>query len=179
MNVEFWILSLTITVTTIVLGAVITAVWWGGNANSRLKNLDTRTDGIMRVIEAIQKSIGDIHRDIGELFGRIPSATVGERSPLGLTELGLEISAELFVREWTDTVVAELAEKLQDKEEFEVHRFCIDYVDEMINSEPAWDRKVEKSAYNHGLSRDKVSIVIAIELRDALLNLRKQSDSAS
>ena len=164
---------LTIPVTWVValtsLSLIGSAIW---GAASTTKDVAWLKDAF----QSMQEDIRKIQDDIRGLFLKMDSGTVKEASPLGLTDLGEKIARELNLREWLNVEANQLVDQIEGKAEFEVHDFCVHYVDKMIEESPQWDRKLRAAAYEYGLALPSVSIVLAIELRNELLRLCRQKD---
>ena len=89
---------------------------------------------------------------------------------IGITDFGQDISEQLDARSWARRTAAELRDKVEGKQDFEVQEFCFDYVGTQLK--PDQGRQVGRIAYEHGIDREQVLKVLAIELRDALLEIR-------
>ena len=140
--------------------------------NDGIKRVD---DGIKRVddgIKGVRDDIRGVNDGIQEVLSRLPppSEPMLKSSPLRLSEQGKEMSRRMGVREWAKATAADFAEGLRGKQPYEVHEFCFRYVKEEFRPEGDWDAKIGACAYESGMGRDKVLDVLAIELRDVLLD---------
>ncbi len=157
MDWENWLTPVLIVAALAMVGAVFRIGKWVGSIDS-LK-------------ETVETSIMEIKNDIKKILERLPPSTIAEGSPLTLTELGRLVSKELKAGEWAQETANELILRVQKKEPYEVQQFCFDYVKEgRFISSDEFVREMRKIAYNHAVSIEKVEDVLAIELRDALMN---------
>ena len=126
--------------------------------------------GINEHRNTVKDTLAEIREDIKSILKRIPPPTVASESPLHLTDFGQDISEQLDARSWARRTAAELRDKVEGKQDFEVQEFCFDYVGTQLK--PDQGRQVGRIAYEHGIDREQVLKVLAIELRDALLEIR-------
>ncbi|MCY4143848.1 MAG: hypothetical protein OXG08_09210 [Gammaproteobacteria bacterium] len=61
-------------------------------------------------------------------------------------------------------------------EEFEVYDYCVKYVNKEFSSNKARDLSIRKAAYNHGTEPQKVMHVLVVELRDSLLDTKRDNE---
>ena len=126
-------------------------------------------------IKEWKKGVNDKLEDI---FKRLPPKATFGKSPLALTEFGKSISKELNAEAWAEKEVGEkeIFFPLQRKPEYEIHRFCVEYVRkrEFRNTymSPA---KIQSCAYNHGTTTNEVEDTLAVVLRDAVLALKHKA----
>lgn len=112
--------------------------------------------------------MSEIREDMKLIWKILPSPTTGSDSPLRLTDLGREVSQELETTAWARRQAATLQEELSGKPDYEVHEFSFDYV-RNYKAAPEMDIRIKASAYAHGIDRQSMLNVLAIELRDVLL----------
>ena len=136
---------------------------WRGSVDQQLTNHDTWFDGLKEDIQAIRSSIQQI-------FLRLPPNTVGGSSPLRLTDLGEEVAKAIQADTWAKYQAQSLIDKMLDKRPDEIQDFCFEYVKDYKPDE-SLDRAIRVAAYNHGIDRSKVLDVLAIVLRDTLIDL--------
>ena len=115
--------------------------------------------------------VDEIREDIKRIFRRLPPVAVAERSPLGLTDLGQAISKDVEGVAWAIRTAPGLEERIRGMEAFEIQRLCFDHVAEPTSFGDAMTRAIQKCAYERGLKEEQVLRVLAIELRDKLLEL--------
>jgi len=125
--------------------------------------------------------IEEIRGDIKEIFRRLPAETALSSSPITLTELGQQVAEEIKVDSWLNKYVGNVQKQISpDTNPYEIQDVCFRYADEQLMEEltrVAETNKsasfikadIELSAYNHGLTLDKVTRVVGVKLRDQIL----------
>ena len=126
-------------------------------------------------IQDIRGGIQDIRGDLKEVLFRLPSGASADSSPLHLTEKGLKMSGEMQAKEWAESKAQEFVDGLRGKKPYEIHDFCSRYVTDEFRPDEDWTARIGMCAYENGMERDKVLIVLIIELRDALLRMLGES----
>ena len=104
------------------------------------------------------------------ILERLPPKTVTGSSPLSLTELGKTISEHIDAQRIAKELAGVLSEDLQDKSYYDIQEHCTDFITNEFKPSPAQD-KIRESAYEHGVKIEQVKDVIAIELRDAVIEI--------
>ncbi len=126
---------------------------------------------IAQQVEANTNQIKVNDNRILDISSRLPSHIDINQSPLGLSELGKNVSNELNAISWADEFVTNVQDEVRGKDAYEIQMFCMNYVmpDDRYTEE---QRKVmRKVAYDNGLYVDEVRRVIGYELRDKLLSI--------
>lgn len=118
--------------------------------------------------DAFKRFMEEVREDIKKIFERLPAKTATDQSPLKLTSLGEEISGELAASDWAKETAPAIAFEVAGKHPYEVQEFCLEYVKGNVLSENMQE-KVKTSAFEHGLNKEQVLRVLAVELRDCLL----------
>lgn len=92
------------------------------------------------------------------------------KSPIVLTEPGEELAEEVSAQEWVDRVSGTLKEEVKDLDAYGIQDFCFEYVDKEENQYSDEEQKVIRdSAFKRGISTYYIRQVLAIKLRDRLL----------
>ena len=117
------------------------------------------------------KFMKEIRNDIKQILGRLAPSPVAGGSPLRLTELGHAISAELDGKAWASRVAQEVKERVKGMEAYEINDFSFAYVKDGFKPSEEQEAKIRSCAYENALKREKVLDVLAVELRDSLLEL--------
>lgn len=146
---------------SISIGTVIALVVTALRAGEWKGRVDTK-------IEGFEEAIADLTNEVRRVLGLLPSAAIKGGSPLRLTKLGQDISRELNASSWANNVADDVELRMRGKEPYEVQEFCFDYV-RVLNLDVEQQRRVNQSAYDHGLPEEEVRRVMALELRDSLL----------
>lgn len=115
----------------------------------------------------------EVRDDIKELLSRTPVRVVQGGSPLRLTELGEAISQDLDAPRWADGLVPELKEQVAGKLPYEIQEISLEHVRALRFSDEE-RRAVQQIAYDNAITEEQVRDVVAIVLRDKLLELQKE-----
>lgn len=115
------------------------------------------------------KLLQEVREDVKKILARLGPSAVSAESPLRLTDLGREISAEIDAETVANSLAASFGRQAAEMQPYEIQDFCFDYVRDRFRPEPAQIARMRKSAYDHGVSIDVVNQVLAIELRDRLV----------
>lgn len=143
------------------LTSVATIGVWIGKTGSRIASLEKWKDEVKADIRDIRNT----------MFNLSSQRTVEQNSPLRLNSLGQKIADELSLKVWATRTAREVIDDVRDMEEFEIHEYCMDYVDSRFHEDEELSRKIRSTAYQHGLPRPNVTIVFAVQLRDELLQI--------
>lgn len=158
-----WLPATAIAVVVIAaLGAIGRLLIWIGSTDSSVKALKKN-------IEEIKTSVLGIQEDIKGIFKQMPAvSTTG--SPLQLTDLGKDISEMLGAKEWARKIAMKLKPETKGKQPYEIQELCFTYVKKRFDPTKEQQQKISECAYEKGLPEKMVLEVLAIELRDQLLN---------
>ena len=91
-------------------------------------------------------------------------------SPLHLTDKGTRISEKLDAKAWADRISESLKDRVQDKQPYDVQDICFDDVRNELTLDEEQDVPIKTCAFEHGIAAGQVLDVLAVELRDKLLN---------
>ena len=136
------------------IGAVLKIGEWKGNVDS------DRT--------SFKEFMEEVRKDIKNILKRLP-VTTGADSPLSLTDIGERVSKQLKAIAWADRVSKKLEERCAGKEAYQIHEFCFEYVYNEFAPDDEQEREIKMCAYENGIDRRAVLDVLAVELRDKLL----------
>ena len=115
--------------------------------------------------------IKEIRDDIKKIFDRLPPPVATSKSPLKLSEFGQSISSEVKASDWARGKAPDLLVSVKGKHPYEIQDFCYGMVfSEDFAKEDIYPLAKE-CAYNRGIKVSQVQEVLALELRDALLEL--------
>ena len=118
-------------------GGIFAAGKWVGAVNSER--------------ESFRAFMKEVREKLDKIFERLPPPqTVESGSPLRLTEFGKEISRQLDVKNWAQNEAMFQLERVEGKEPYEVHDFCMAHVGEQFEMELDLQTKIKKGAYDHG-----------------------------
>lgn len=143
-------------------GALVTIARWTANVDAARK-------GWERVAKTIDDKLDTIQSRIDDLFTVFGRQAVRAESPVRLTEFGQELSKKLNATAWAVRTADSVQGEVEDKEAWEIHDFCFAYSKERLSKDR--ERDVKRVAYEAGVDDVQARNVLAVELRDQLLNL--------
>ncbi len=131
-----------------------------------LDKVEGRLDCVERKIETNSTAINQLRQIVFTRFN-IPSVT--SESPLRLSELGKTLSEEIDAEAWVERIADQLKVNVAGKDAYEIQSFCFDYVENTDQYSDQERRIIHKVAYQRGIMAEEIRRVLAIELRDKLL----------
>ena len=154
--------------TMALLAAVGSALAWF------IRTSDDRKD-FKEFMQEIRKDIKDLSQTLNQVVGILIRGGASDlslvaegASPLKLNELGRKISGEINAKDWALTLAKTLNNQVSGMSAYDIQEFCFGYVTEDTLGK-AEVQKVKDVAFNHGVSIYTVLRVMALELRDCLL----------
>ena len=152
------------------------------NALTESKNEGVQEGTVESFMDATKEQLEKLNKNFSRLnerfsyFSNVVSAELGitlylkSESPIVLTEPGEELAKEVSAKEWVDRVSGTLKEKVKDLDAYGIQDFCFEYVDKDEDQYSDEEQKVIRdSAFKRGISTYYVRQVLAIKLRDRLL----------
>jgi len=136
-------------------GAIVKFSRWTGRVDSTL--------------ESLGKSIAEIREDIKKILHNRPSKTVDSDSPLHLTDLGRKISDDLEAKTVIDSLASSLRPRAEGKHAYDIQELSFSFMRDEYAPSAEVDVRIKQCAFDNGLDRDEVLDVLAIELRDKLI----------
>ena len=148
---------------------VFVFVWkvsrWTSNVDGTLASLKESADRDRAAFTSVAK---EVREDIKKILLYLsPRSPIESKSPYRLSEFGEEIATKLEARRWATQLAPPLMTEVEDMEPFEIDDFSREYVADRLSAE--WRRQVAICAYEIGIERAHVEVVLAIVLRDELL----------
>lgn len=134
--------------------------------DGRLDKVDERLDCVDRKIETNSTAINQLRQVV---FTRLNIPSVTSESPLRLSELGKTLSEEIDAEAWVERIADQLKVSVAGKDAYEIQSFCFDYVENTDQYSDQERRTIHKVAYQRGIMAEEIRRVLAIELRDKLL----------
>ena len=144
---------------------------WMGSVNSD-------RDVFKEFMRDIRNDIKEIRASITGIFARLPASPIAGESPYRLTDLGRAMSDSLGGRAWAERVAPSLSQLVRGREPYEVQDICFGYVRNEFTPTDEQDARIRACAYENALSRDQVLDVLAVELRDILLEVAEPATAA-
>ena len=146
-----------------VVGVVFALGQWKGRVDEAQSTFKRTLDGFM----------AEIRSDIKRIFERLPAETVGVASPTRLTELGRSVSRALDAPAWAVAHAQGLLNRTADLTAYDIQALAFKYTGEEFKPNAAMENRIKECAFENGLKPKQVLDVLAIELRDRLLELRQ------
>ena len=131
------------------------AMYWAGGVN---------TD-----VSALKEAVKLIREDIKDILSRLPSDGLNKTSPVHLTELGKEIVAEFEEFNWMVPAIDTSWDFVSQKSSYEIQEYCINLMTVQYSPSSAMDVKIYDCAFKYGMTRRQVLEILAIALRDKML----------
>lgn len=150
-------------IVTVVILAFGGAMYWAGCTH-------TNVSALKKAVEEIK---GDI-KNIVDKLSKIPTKTLEIQSPPRLNDLGKDVAKELDAYSWVEGVAPTVFPQVEGKMDYEIQKFSFDRVrTSTLVVDEEMEIKVEICAYERGLVKSDVLDVLAVILRDKLLELSK------
>ena len=144
---------------------------WKGRMDAFKKNTTKRLKGIDKKIGGIDKKVGVIEATVLQIEAWFQRAGISKvNSPLTLNELAERAWRELDAEDWLEQHAAEVSDKVTDMGEYDVQEFCFAHM-ATLELEPQRQRRLRNIAFHNGLTEFQVRQILAIKLRDQLLDL--------
>ena len=144
------------------VGLIFTIGKWVGGVNSDRKSFK-------EFMTEIRKEIIKIHDNIKGILDRLPPTTIARSSPLTLTSLGRHVSQALDARGWAEQTAPTLADRTKGQDPYTIQEACFTYVADEFQPDAGMEAKIRACAFENGIEREQVVRVLAVELRDQLL----------
>ena len=140
---------------------------WDGAAKWK-GEVDADRKSFKKFMERIGRDISALRDELRTYFLEERRPLIRPGSPLELTEYGKEISKELSGETWASTISGSVTDKLRDSDAYEIQQFCFGFVEsaEYSDEERTLIREI---AYRHGLTEGNILRILAIEIRDKVL----------
>ena len=124
--------------------------------------------------ESFKEFMKKIEKKIDEIFDRLPPRVIAGASPVRLTEFGRKAAKDSGMDKISRQVAPDLLAHVKGMEPFQIHEYCVQYVKELPERESA---AVAKGAYDLGLSKEDMGMVLGVLLRDELLRILEETAS--
>lgn len=151
---------------------------WHRDVNRDRKAFGEWSEDVNQDRSEFKKFMEEIRGKIQEILNTLNrSPVLSSGSPLQLTDKGQtiakQISAEKWAAELGQNIMEDIETDISNKSPYEIQEFCFKHV---YNREFSTDRKdlINNCAYQNGVRFEAVLNVLAIVLRDILLQLTGQ-----
>ncbi len=153
-----WV-AVIVTLLIAVVALIFKAGDWYGKVNSDRGNFKEFMD--------------EVRADIKKILGYVGPEAIVSSSPLRLNDLGNKIAREINAQQWAEQIFPNLEKDVSDKSPYEIQEFCFQYAQELPPT-PEQKLALHTAAYENGVDTSTVRRVLAIVLRDKLLEHTNQ-----
>ena len=167
----YWALGISITVLLVAFAAIFKLGNWYGEVNSDRKRYD-------QVIEDIRRELGEIRKDIKDIFRRLPPEPTTSTSPIRLSDIGEQISNDIDAKAWAEEMAQNLIGEAKGMTPYRVQELSFDHASSFEPDNALLDR-MQQSSFETGIDLEGVRRVLGVELRDRLLQLNGKLESSS
>ena len=144
------------------------------------------------VKEAVADGVKEVFADFGASFKDEVRETIANQiaqtnglknslqgsSPKRLTTLGKKVSKDAGAKDIVRMIAPALVERARGLSNYKIQELSDEYMIGEFKPAGEVERKMEESAYNNGVGKLVVKLVIAVELRDVLLKSSKSREMA-
>ncbi|MCY4672312.1 MAG: hypothetical protein OXD43_00855 [Bacteroidetes bacterium] len=148
---------------------------WKGSVDADRANFKEFMREIREDIKEINGKIDKINDALRDIFSRLPAKIETTQSPLGLSDLGKDVSKDLDAVSWANKTADMVQDKVKGKEAYQIQRFSFEYADRDDHYTDEERNQIHRIAYDRGISEEQVRRVLGIELRDKLLSIKGES----
>ncbi len=141
--------------------------------------IEKSIEHIKENLEKLEKKYEQIH---DMLLGAVDVQLVKRSSPLTLTDFGTEISEQIGAAEIARKYAKILLPETKHLNAYQIQEYCFKYCkEELLNdlgeSNPSQYELIHTVAFENGIKIDKITGVVGIKLRDAILSISGTSHS--
>ena len=159
--------------TYVVILAIAGLIWRGGQW---MGSVNTDRDSFKTFMREVRDDIKEIRSHIIRIFQKLdPEASTVERgSHLRLSKLGRDLSDRLDAKDWAKRAAPTLGDAVMGMTPYQLQDFCFEYVGS-LTFEDNEDLliHIQACAFDHGLTERQVRDVLAVELRDLILQFQQ------
>lgn len=140
---------------------------WEGEADADRALFKDFMERVDDSIEQVKSDVNEVRTYLIERFGPL---RIRPQSPLQLTMFGEEISERAAASQWVSRVVGgNIMHSVKARDAYEIQKICFDYAADPSHYNKEETTIIHGVAYEKGLKADEVRQVLAIVLRDAIL----------
>ena len=149
------------------------------NVELRQDKLDERYDKSDEKYLKLQEKIDDLYK---LLLGAIGPQFLKSGSPLRLTDHGNKISERIAAARIANNCAVKIIDKTVNLNAYEIQEFCFEFCKGKLLEELEKDNFeqyeiIQTVAFEEGVEIEKITRVIAIELRDKILSMKGTAHS--
>ncbi|MCY4186216.1 MAG: hypothetical protein OXC82_11790 [Rhodobacteraceae bacterium] len=175
--IEEWAPYFALIGTAIVLGnGLISIGIWIGNVNSDRNSFKEFMREIREDIKKLGKRLAKLSDDITVI--KTQKSVLKTGSLISLTEFGKKISEEIGAKDFAQKEAKEFfrLDAIQSKNVYDIQRFSLEYIHIDFEPNEEYLSKMKEVSYKNGIPLGETKDVLAIELRDALLQMIKEQN---
>ena len=146
--------------------------------DDRMSKMDQRMDNMSGLIAKMFEILNQTNRVVRSLQIQNLSKTAESKSPRRLSELGHRVSQEINAPVIVEVLLPDVWPEAKDKSPYDVQAMCFDYI---FDWKPTGEveSRIKDSAYQNGISWYETVEVIALQLRDRILERQSQEKKPS
>ena len=167
-----------------VFAILILGFWIVHWVTKNVTKIKSEHGGLNKTVEKIENNIDEIRKDLSYLKGNFEIFKKGiptfakSRSPISLTEIGIETAKELnvenmIIRNW-ENIYKNLEQNISNKNAYDIQEYCFYNsaveLDKFISNEDI--DFLKKYAYKQGNPLQYYSIIFGILIRDKYLSIK-------
>ena len=137
---------------------LVTAGIWIGKVNADRKNFKI--------------FMAEVSNDIKEILTRLGPNLTTKSSPTRLTEFGKTVAECVDAKGITEQLANKIQEEVKGKTNYQIQNYCEEYIRDEFEPSDETVLRFEECAFENGLKIQQINIVLALELRDRLLEMQ-------
>lgn len=170
----------------ILIGTAI-LIWrlskWHSDLNHRMGDTETKIEGVQTKLGSLETLTGNlsnrldkINDDIKEIYKLIVGNPLEKvTSPISLTEYGKSLSERLEALKIVDLKLTQVTRSVEGMNAYQIQEYCFSFskeqlLDELQKKNPELAQKIYEVAFDEGMEIEKLTRVIALEMRDRILS---------
>ena len=159
---------------------------WKGTVEKTLKDLAQKTEALTQRVDKLTQRVDKLTQRVDKIhevfFQRGVAATLENKSPLQLNQLGQDIAKTLDLDALADAHTLLIKDQAEALGPYEIQQLCFRYAQEDLLNElretsPDQYEAISRTAYQHGISREDILKIVGVLLRDKVLRLVNYSDT--
>ena len=180
------------------VGIILAIGKWIGNVNTDRKSFKEFMKGVEKKIEKINDKFDDkfekindkfddkfekINDKLEKIFHLLHNEPIEKRtSPISLTDYGQKLSQEISASEISDMELTNATEQVKDCNAYQIQEYCFEFAKNALlkklnEKHRDFYDKIHEVAFNEGIEVEKLTRVIALELRDKILSSQSRLHS--
>ena len=150
----------------------MTAGIWIGKVNSDRQNFKEFMAKVREDFKEVRNDIKEVRNDIKEIFARLGPNLTTKSSPTRLTEFGKTVAECVDAESITEQLAKKIQEDVKGKTNYQIQNYCEEYIRDEFEPSEETVLRFEECAFENGLKIQQINIVLALELRDRLLEMQ-------